>query len=174
MAFTFYASEAARLAGFNGPLMLNHLERTDVFRRELASEAHNGKRRRYTFRDLIILRAINRLLKIGARPKRIVAAIRTFEQLENLPNDADALLEFAKQSAMFVVTPTNVFYCDSTDNLIDLANNGQLAFTFIVDAKACLASVADAASAYAAAVGGQQLPRNSKTLSRVIKDHKIA
>ena len=100
----FYISEAARLAGFNGPLMINHLERTEVFSRQLNTEKHHGKRRRYTFRDIVVLRAINRLLKLGARPKRIVEAIRYFEKMAEIPSDIDSLLAFSNKSSLFIVS----------------------------------------------------------------------
>lgn len=100
----FTAQEVARLAGFETTLMLNYLERSGTFHRQLGGPAHHGKWRRYTFRDLVVLRAINRLLSVGARPKRIQQAIETFARIGPMPEDADALVEFAKKASLFVVT----------------------------------------------------------------------
>src|SRR5688572_6337120 len=64
------AKEAAHVAGFTVQ-MLDYLEREGVFEREqarteaLAKARHHGTRRRYDFRDLIVLRAISGLLEKG-------------------------------------------------------------------------------------------------------------
>jgi DNA-binding transcriptional MerR regulator len=133
----FSAREVARLAGFTKPWMLNHLEREDIFIPETPRSKHHGKHRNYTLRDLVVLRSINRLLELGARPKRIKQAITTFasvcpDTLGEIGMDA-LQLKFATSSGHFVVTKDSVLYCRNTDELIDLVRGGQLAFSFMVD-----------------------------------------
>jgi len=129
----FSAAEASRLAGFEKPWMLNHLERERTFVPEKRRERQHGKHRSYTFRDVIILRAINRLLQLGARPKRIRDSIDTFNRAFPDLADADALLAFARKSCFFVVTGTHVLFCEDEGALLDLARRGQLAFSFMLD-----------------------------------------
>lgn len=161
----FTAAEVARLAGFKTVLMLNYLERSGTFTRQYDGPAHHGKRRVYTFRDIIILRAINRLLQLGARPKRIVEAMATFSEVAGLPQDIDALAEFARKSSLFVVTSDNVIYCEPED-LVDLSAKGQLAFSFMVDNSAALTPVADAIVRYFDALDQSQ-PRNRAILDKI-------
>jgi hypothetical protein len=113
--------------------MLNHLEREEIFVPEKNKLGHHGKHREYTFRDLIILRAINRLLCLGARPKRIKDSIATFAGVCPSAEGSDKLLEFANSSCLFVVTNSEVIFCESPEKLVDLAKGGQLAFSFMVD-----------------------------------------
>ena len=112
MSFLFSAREVAHLAGFETTMMLDYLERSGTFCPVHDRPKHHGKKRVYGFRDLVVLRAINRLLKSGARPKRIQQAIATFATIENLPTDVDTLLAFAQKSSLFVVAPDHVIYCD--------------------------------------------------------------
>jgi hypothetical protein len=64
MDLYFSAREASKLAGFDTAMMLNYLERSGTFERELSGPKHHGKKRQYTYRDLVVLRAINRLLSL--------------------------------------------------------------------------------------------------------------
>lgn len=132
----FSALEVSRLAGFEKPWMLNHLEREEIFVPETPRVKHHGIRRVYTLRDLIVLRAINRLLKMGTRPKRISEAISQFSSVCPSIKDgdlSDILVNFARQSGHFVVTPDHVIYCRSRQELIELLDKGQLAFSFMID-----------------------------------------
>lgn len=113
--------------------MLNHLEREQIFVPEKSKLGTHGKHRSYTFRDVVILRAINRLLKLGARPKRIKDSISTFVSVFDIGEESDGLLKFANSSCLFVVTGDRVIYCASPNELVDLAKGGQLAFSFMVD-----------------------------------------
>ena len=140
----FTAKEISRLAGFEKPWMLNHLEREGTFVPENCGPKHNGKHRKYTFRDLVVLRAINRLLELGSRPRRIKNSIETFAELSEISNDADKLSAFANASGHFVVTSSKVSYCADNGQLLDLATNGQLTFSFMVNTKNEIAPVINA------------------------------
>jgi len=116
--------------------MLNHLEREEIFVPEVLRSRHHGQHRNYTFRDLVVLRAINRLLELGARPKRIKQAMESFakacpETIGDVSMDGTQL-KFATASGHFVVTAREVLYC-SKEEVIDLLGSGQLAFSFMVD-----------------------------------------
>jgi DNA-binding transcriptional MerR regulator len=163
----FTALEVSRLAGFDTTLMLNYLERSGTFTRERCGAAHHGKWRSYTFRDLVVLRAINRLLHFGARPKRIQEALSAFALIEKLPNDADSLAEFARKSSLFVVTQSSVIFC-LPDQLVNLSEKGQLAFSFMVDNHAALTPVATAVTRYLKALDAKR-PRNKSTLDVILK-----
>ncbi|MHA7820621.1 MAG: MerR family transcriptional regulator [Erythrobacter sp.] len=130
------AREVSRLAGFEKPWMLNHLEREEIFAPEVARSTHHGKHRQYTFQDLVVLRAINRMLELGARPKRIKTAIETFkEACPQVTGDTSLLgyqVKFASESGHFVVTQSEVLYCRD-DQIIDLLKSGQLAFSFMIN-----------------------------------------
>ena len=128
----FTAREASRLAGFEKPWMLNHLEREEIFTPERQIRGQQGKHRAYTFRDLVILRAINRLLKLGARPRRVRESIQTFSEVCPSSTGEDDLIHFARSASLFIVTDAKVIFCEEPGKLIDLAARGQLAFSFMV------------------------------------------
>lgn len=146
----FYASEVSRLAGFKSTVMLNYLERVGIFQPENLREPHHGKSREYTYRDLVVLRAINRLLEMGARPKRIEEAISTFEKISEMPASADSLLEFCRKSSSFIVSKTEVLYAKDSRSLINLTKQGQMELAFVIDISRTLSGVAKAARDYRA------------------------
>jgi DNA-binding transcriptional MerR regulator len=133
------AREVSRLAGFKKPWMLNHLERERTFVPEIPKDGRHGIHRNYTFRDLVVLRAINRILELGARPARIRAAIHAFaDACPEVIGDITmkgVQLKFAQQAGHFVVNADSVLYC-SKDQVIDLLSQGQLAFSFMIDSRA--------------------------------------
>jgi DNA-binding transcriptional MerR regulator len=154
-------------------MMLNYLERSGTFIGENAGPAHHGKKRKYTYRDLVILRAINRLLELGARPKRIQEALTTFQKIKNLPSNSDELLAFANASSFFVVTASKVFFCSTPDEIVDLSASGQLAFSFIVSSRDCFAAVAATVIDYDIALKADQ-PRTSQTLNKCAAKNQLA
>lgn len=166
---SFKASEAARLAGFSSPLMLNYLERSNVFQPENTRPKHHGKPRSYSYRDIVVLRAINRLLELGARPKRIQQALQKFGEIKNIPCNANTLVEFARASAFFVVTQDDVIYCENEEQLISLTQSGQMAFSFMVSSRASFSEMAATIVKYQQTLGKGR-PRNIATLNRCAAD----
>jgi DNA-binding transcriptional MerR regulator len=147
----FHTSEVARLAGFKSVLMLNYLERVGIFKPENPREPHHGKHREYTYRDLVVLRAINRLLEMGARPKRIASAISTFERISQIPASSDALLEFCRKSSSFIVNKEEVLYAKDSKSLINLTKGAQMELAFVIDIPQSLSRVAKVAKDYSKA-----------------------
>lgn len=168
----YTAAEVSRLAGFETQMMLNYLERVGIFEPEIARQPHHGKKRQYTFRDLIVLRAINRLLVMGARPKRISEAIKTFQKIEQLPNDIDSLMEFSRKSSMFIVNKDSVLYCDTPEAIVDLTKGGQLELAFVLDIPMTLSGVAKTAKDYNDRRPSGHTPKRS-ILERLSKQHGI-
>lgn len=171
----FSASEVSRLAGFSKPWMLNHLEREDIFIPEISRARHHGKYRNYTFRDLVVLRGINRLLELGARPKRIKQAISQFAKACPAILGATDLegiqLKFAAEAGHFIVTDKSVLYCRTSDELVDLATNGQLAFSFMINNQRCTQPCIEAACEVIALP--KEVRRNKKSIEKVAKKYAI-
>ncbi len=145
----FTAGEASRLAGFSKPWMLGHLEREEIFVREHVSDRRHGKVRKYTFTDIVILRAINRLLVLGARPARIRAAIAGLAKLPEFSGTQRAVLaRFSREEASMVIVDGGVYFVRSNDEIVDLLKDGQLAFGFMVHVQSEIRPVCDVVRAY--------------------------
>jgi DNA-binding transcriptional MerR regulator len=168
------AREVSRLAGFAKPWMLNHLEREEIFLPEISRAKHHGKHRNYTFRDLVVLRAINRMLELGVRPKRIKNAIEAFgKACPDVIGDVSmqgAQLKFASESGHFVITPSEVLYCKG-DEIVSLLKGGQLAFSFMVDTGATTLPCLRAASEITALSEVQR--RQPDAIERVASKYAI-
>tara|TARA_R110002033_G_scaffold37313_1_gene76175 strand:- start:1701 stop:2219 length:519 start_codon:yes stop_codon:yes gene_type:complete len=129
----YYAAEISRIAGFDKPYMLGYLERTKIFMRENWEDRRHGKVKKYTFRDLIVLRAIKKMLDIGIRPLRVKEVLQNLCKEEGLPNNRAAAELFAQSAnSLFLISKDSVVFVNSDQEMIDLTKNRQLAFSFMV------------------------------------------
>ena len=130
-------------------LGLAHLERERIFVREHADDRRHGKVRKYTFTDVVILRAINRLLELGARPARIKSVLA---QLAGLPefagNQRTVLARLSKAEASIVIADARVYFVRSDHEIVDLLRGGQLAFGFMVHVQNEIRPVCEVINAY--------------------------
>lgn len=145
----FTAAEVSRLAGFKKPWMLGHLEREGTFVREHATDRRHGRVRKYTFRDLLILRAINKMLELGARPARIRDAISKFSEIEEINDTRQAAEALAKTLGVrLFVSKSDAYLISSDDQIIDLSRKGQLAFGFMLDVHQVFHEVSEVVKIY--------------------------
>jgi DNA-binding transcriptional MerR regulator len=173
MSDGYSAYEVSRLAGFGTTVMLNYLERSGIFQPEIDRKPHHGKKRNYSFRDLVVLRSINQLLNMGARPKRISQAIQTFYKIEQLPDNLESMLVFCRRSSMFIVNKDRILYCESPEAIIDLTNGGQLELAFVLNVPSALSGVADAVSDYNDHIQSGRRNAKSKVLDRLTTKYGI-
>ncbi|THD35967.1 MAG: MerR family transcriptional regulator [Sphingomonas sp.] len=127
-----YARKAALLAGLPSVAMIGYLERTGVFVPTKRRPKHRGTRRKYTFRDILVLKTIATLLRNGAS----VAALKSaLEGLQRLPWKAEetVLEDKAGPIRHLVVSSQRIYLVRSKDELIDLAAGNQLSFSFLID-----------------------------------------
>ncbi|WP_397602532.1 MerR family transcriptional regulator [Sphingorhabdus sp.] len=129
---SFDARRAARLCGFNSPAMLDYLQRSGVFLAKRKEGEKRGKGRRYTFRDVLILKAIKRLLDSGASVANLKKSLNEFQ---NKKWFADPAMLEDKHGVIryLIVSGDSVFLKQSADVIVDLSKHGQLTFSFIID-----------------------------------------
>jgi hypothetical protein len=125
------AKRAASVCGFDSVAMLDYLQRTGVFV-PAKRKARRGKGRRYSFRDLIVLKTIGALLKNGASVAALRHSLQEFQKKKwsadqaTLEND-DGPLKY------FVASADSIFFAQTKDSLFDLTRDGQMVFSFVID-----------------------------------------
>ena len=134
---SFPAKLAAHYGGLKTRMMLDYLERAEVFEREEVrtnkrQKRHHGLRRRYTFRDVVIIRAIAALLEKGVSVQRIKLATLTFSRDEKFSCDREKIRHGTDPTQYFVTDGSSVFYARE-HQLVDIVKGGQGAFSFVVD-----------------------------------------
>jgi len=143
------AGEVSRLAGFRKPWMLGHLEREGIFVREHCEDRRHGRARKYTFADVVILRSINRMLELGARPARIKQVIAKMGSLSGLSGSQRGALSLVqKAGTCLFVTEKEAYLVTSKQEVLDLTTSGQLAFSFMIDIEQSLRPVIETIAAY--------------------------
>ena len=146
---TFTAGEVSRLAGFEKPWMLGHLEREGIFCREHCGDKRHGRPRKYTFADVVILRSINRLLQIGARPARIKTIISRLGQIEGLTGSRRQVEALSRRlGTRLFVTEKEALILDDEQKVVDLLASGQFAFGFMIEFAECVRPVTEVIRAY--------------------------
>lgn len=109
----FSGTRAAKVVGITYR-QLDYWARTDLIRPSLNDAAGSGSRRRYSYNDLLELKAIKKLLDAGIKLEQVR---RVFENLrEHVGADIAA--------AHIVIDGGSVSLCDQ-GQLIDLINTGQ-------------------------------------------------
>jgi DNA-binding transcriptional MerR regulator len=126
------ASQAVHIAGLRSVAMLDYLERSGVFVRSQRRHGGRGVRRRYDFRDLLVLRVIATLLRGGASVAAIKEALLQF-QSEKWQADPASLGYGERVIRYLLVSGDQIFFATSGDNIYDLTSQGQMAFNFLID-----------------------------------------
>ena len=109
----FSGTKAAQIVGITYR-QLDYWARTDLVRPSLVDAAGSGSRRRYSYRDLLELRMIKKLLDAGVRletVRDVFAYLRT-----EIAGDIS--------SAHVVIDGSTVLLCEG-DELIDVVRRGQ-------------------------------------------------
>lgn len=121
-----------RLCGFQSVAMLDYLERTGVFVPAKRRPKNRGRQRRYSFREVLVLKAISLLLRNGASVANLKTAL---EQFQRIPWRADEAVLEDKLGPLkrLIVSGQKIYLLRSDNELVDMASNGQLAFSFMID-----------------------------------------
>ena len=127
------AKGAAALSGFNTVAMLDYLQRSGVFEpKGVKGTRGRGKGRRYTFRDILVLKAIKRLLDSGASVAFLKKSLIEF-QSKKWHSDPTVLEDSNGIVRYLIASEMQVLLVSSPDVIVDLSKKGQLTFSFIVD-----------------------------------------
>lgn len=127
---TYSRQDARRYCGFRSVAMIDYLERSGVFVR--SGPKRRGKVRNYTFRDLLVLKAIAVLLANGASVAALKAALVEFQKSRWVADPA--VLEDKDGGLRYIVASgTKLYFAPNTETLVVLSDRGQLAFSFILD-----------------------------------------
>lgn len=110
---TFSGTQAADIVGITYR-RLDYWARTDLVRPSATDASGSGSRRRYTYRDLLELKVIKKLLDAGIRLESIRDVFSYMR--EHVDTDISA--------AHIVINGNSVLLCDG-DDLIDVLRHGQ-------------------------------------------------
>lgn len=124
-ATSFDSAQAATISGL-ARTMVDYLARTNVVRPSLLRRPGRGRRRLYSFGDLVTLRAVRALLKAGvsvAKLKRAMATLQSHygRSLGSCP--AEYLFTDGR----------SVYFRSAKDVVADVAEGNQLVFLFMCD-----------------------------------------
>jgi DNA-binding transcriptional MerR regulator len=109
----FSGTRTAQVVGISYR-QLDYWARTDLIRPSLADAAGSGTRRRYSYRDLLELKVVKKLLDAGIRLENVRAVFAYLRQHMNTD----------VASAHLVISGNDVLLCDG-DDLITVLRRGQ-------------------------------------------------
>lgn len=116
---TFSGTRAAQIVGISYR-QLDYWARTDLIRPSGSDAAGSGSRRQYTYRDLLELKVVKKLIDAGIR----LESVR--DVFSYLRNHVDSDIS----AAHIVIEGTSVILCDG-DELIDIMRGGQGVFNIL-------------------------------------------
>ncbi|MEO9900075.1 MerR family transcriptional regulator [Nisaea sp.] len=124
----FTTKQVQRIVGFGSASMVDYLHRTGVVEASIKGSRGRGRPRLYNYTDLLLLKALKQILDKGIAVARLKKAQEQFRQIHSEHADA------TESIARFLITDgTKVFYKASPDAIIELSDNNQLSFAFVVD-----------------------------------------
>jgi DNA-binding transcriptional MerR regulator len=126
------ASQAAAICGLGTVAMIDYLERSEVFVPVKRRQKRKGKKRAYSFRELLILKTIATLLKAGASVAALRSALQQF-QTDKWSADRASLANGTDLLRYVVISNKDVLYARGHQSLFDLTRGGQMVFNFVVD-----------------------------------------
>lgn len=112
--------------------MIDYLERSEDFVPAKRRQKRRGKKRDYSFRELLILKTIGTLLASGASVAALKIALRQF-QADKWSADRGSLANGAELLRYVVISGKDVLYARGNQSLFDLTRDGQMVFNFVVD-----------------------------------------
>jgi DNA-binding transcriptional MerR regulator len=116
---TYSGTRAAQIAGISYR-QLDYWARTDLIRPSGSDASGSGSRRQYTYRDLLELKVIKKLIDAGIR----LESVR--DVFAYLRNHVDSDIS----AAHIVIEGSSVILCDG-DELIDILRGGQGVFNIL-------------------------------------------
>ncbi|HDR9095098.1 MerR family transcriptional regulator [Burkholderia vietnamiensis] len=122
---SFSVAQAARLSGLTLS-MVNYLCRYDVVVPSASGERGRGRRRAFTYRDVLLLRVLSQLLKQGVSVLGLRRSLVAYRE-------RGASKTGIESCRYFVTDGYNVYFQDG-GRLEDLSS-GQRAFAFVLDMK---------------------------------------
>ena len=122
----FSIAEAANLTGLRRP-MLDYLCRAKILVPSHPGARGRGRRRLYSFGDLLLLRVLARMLAAGVSVKR------ARESFKNLNKHCARIGPMSSVASYLITDGERVFLRESNQSLEDLAESGQLSFLFVFE-----------------------------------------
>jgi DNA-binding transcriptional MerR regulator len=115
--------QAARLSGLSVH-MITYLGRTDILSPKISMR---GRRRLYTFNDVLFLRVIADLLARGIEVRRLRQA------LQRTRAECERWIDIRRTPRRYLVTDGTELFVRDRGRLESKTKNGQLAFAFVLD-----------------------------------------
>lgn len=122
---TFAIARAAKFSGLS-PTMLDYLCRQEILVPSFPVERRRGCPRQYSFGDVVMLRALARLLKAGVSVQRLKKALHSIRK-----HHKDILRN--SLPAQYLVTDGRRVFLREKDALLDLDGTAQMSFLFILE-----------------------------------------
>jgi len=133
------AKKAAYVAGFRSHLMLDYLERQGLFVRQEIRNAKpdaarpRGRRRVYSFHDLVVLRSIAKLLEQGVSVERIRRAVVSLVEDDKFQCERQSV-RYGHEAIQYLVTDgTEIYFKRDHQAITSILQGGQQSFLFILD-----------------------------------------
>ncbi|TAN58896.1 MAG: MerR family transcriptional regulator [Rhodospirillales bacterium] len=123
-AESFTARQAASITGYKTAMMLDYLCRTGIVIPSIQARPGHGNKRRYSFGDLVLLKAVRRLLDTGLKVSRLKKSLDTYRKKFNRMKIETVIEKY------MVSDGVHVWFEENKEKLFELTDNGQMAFAF--------------------------------------------
>ena len=113
------------LSGMTVP-MLNYLDRASILKPQFGGARGRGRKRRYSYADVVLLRSLRRLLDAGVSVLNLKRALKKFRESYSFDTAADG-------TRSYFVTDGKEVFLKMGEEVIEQLSTGQLAFAFVLE-----------------------------------------
>ena len=133
MTSVFTTKQATFLASFDSPHMINYLIRNEIIEPSVPRPRGKGKKRLFTFGDVVRLKLIRKILDQKISVKHLKKAIQTSRDLKLLSFSDSGIFSGENPVKYMVSDGKNLYFKKNHKGVINLTLGGQMAFSFMLD-----------------------------------------
>jgi DNA-binding transcriptional MerR regulator len=122
----FDVRKASRLSGLT-PRMLDYLYRAGILPPSIRRSPGRGRKRYYSFGDVVVLRLLAQLLRCGISVSKLRKSLRVLRSRHR------AIKPDSVPEQFLVTDGSRIYFRQGKGVLEDLSPTGQLAFAFVVE-----------------------------------------
>jgi hypothetical protein len=126
----FTTKEAKEITGFGSVMMMHYLVRERIVRPTRQGRKGKGKTLRYTYGDLVVLKAVKKILDAGVSTRKLKRAFSDFQQKYRHLSPEEIRARLAMKNSFAVVGDEVVFIDERDGTATEVSRNGQLTFVF--------------------------------------------
>lgn len=124
--------QTTTICGYDSISMVDYLCRSGLIQPIAEKGRGRGRKRFFTFKDLLILKVYKKLFDMGVSVSRLKRAFEDSEEFRSLTATRTSLKNSRGEANILFTDGKNIYVREKRDHFIQAGSNGQFVFSFMV------------------------------------------